>query len=358
MSTNDLQVLFPNVTEVDVDVFGQNQIEYAILQQFGFWIEASVDSDFYTIGLDIAESASTLYKDGSVDASANKIYTALSASKIGYLADELPSVDPDLIETAAAWTSSTLTADATNVIVQPATNNKIGDQILNGIIGPMFTGVWGSSAVEPSNRTKLVSQTGSYNANGITLDDLMAKNLAATLNTASAAAHDEVLGHLLDQVIDISGTDNVTNNVEALEELGLTVDTSGVAAYATQDFWMKVYLDLNLNQATTSSYLDVSADYEQSLTGAMIDDDNDGVADNDDNANLVSKSASGKIVFADLNDTFLNNFKGEVHTAGGFKSYNSAAADETGAGVTVSIADDAEIQKVRVPLLIKFNVGS
>lgn len=376
MSSNtSKQLLFPDVTEVDVDVFANAQTDFAILQQFGFYVSTvnDVSSNFYQVGVTLDPSANNLVASGTPEADETTIFNALKTVNIGYLNDSVPSVDPDVIETDS-WVQSGLTADAINVTEQPAAGagHTVGSMILNGVIGPMFTGVWGSSAIEKSNRDALVDATGTYDASGIALDHKIAKGLHDTLEAASLDAHDEVLSHLLDQLIDDNA--GITNQQQALQYsdasggLGLNADGIVESVYANQDFWMKVYLDMNMNKTDAASdYITLSADYQHDISGSAFDsnnvlntDDDDGSLANDGKANLVTKTLEQAMTVADLNDTFLSVFKGEIivqaqSVYGTFDGATETADYSEGQSINNT---SYAIKTVRVPLLVRMNVGA
>jgi len=371
MSATSKQLLFPDVTQVDVDAFANAQIDYSILQQFGFYVSTvnDVAPNFYQVGVTLEPSANNLV--ASASANPVSIFNALKTVNIGYLND-LTS-DPDVVETNN-WGSSNLTADETNVTEQPAAGagHTVGSMILNGIIGPMFTGIWGSSAIEKSNRDALVDTTGLYDASGIALDHKIAKGLADTLGTASLAAHDEVLGHLLDQLIDDNA--GITNQQQALQYsdasggLGLNADGNTESVYANQDFWMKVYLDINMNKTDAASdYITLSDDYQHDISGSSFDsnnvlntDDDDGSLANDGKANLVTKTLEQAMTVADLNSTFLDAFKGEiiVQEQSSYGTFDGAT-ETADYSASQSITNTSyAIKTVRVPLLVRMNVGA
>jgi len=382
MSTStvtDKQVLFPDVTNVDVDVFAKSQLEYAILEQFGFFISTggTVDADFYKAKVSLDPADANMVSD--VSANPTKIFNALKTVQIGYLADV--SGTGDIIENTADgnWeVASGLGADST-VTVQPNVDNKIGDQILNGIIGPLFTGVWGSSAVEESNRGLLVDATNSYVADpatGIALDHMIARGLGATLNNATADAHDEVLNHLVDQLIDANPGSYPENADEAITGTdasgGLTLQADGSTLeniYADQKFWMKVYLDLNLNQASSSNYLNLADDYQQDISGGgsfnpnnvLATDDDDSPLNDDGKANLVSKTLSTAITVADLNEDFLGVFKGSLktHTGGSAGVFTGSSHTHDYSSTSTPTPGASEVvEVVRVPVLIRLDVDA
>ena len=361
------QVVFPNETEIDIDVFGSAQMDYEILKQYGFYFSTvnEIPADYYKIGITLNPSANNLVVPNSIRVNPIHIFNALKTVNIGYLGD-LTNI-PDAIETNT-WESSTLAKDTVNVSIQPDTpaGHKISHLILNGIIGPMFTGIWGSSAVEISNRDILVNSGFTYDASGINLDDKITKGLTDTLLNASLNAHDEILNHLVNQVIDTSNNEAPQNIHQALTYtdasggLGLNVNGLPENVYRNQNVWMKVYLDINLNEAVESMYLFLSPDYQQELQNVLGTDDNDFNLNDDEKANLVKRVLSEAIKVEDLDETFKNKFKGQIIT----QNQSSYGVFD---GPTIDTFDYSEgqpapenfiIKTVRVPFLIKFKISS
>jgi hypothetical protein len=345
--TTSLNVLFPDITEVDVSVAQKGQVEYLILQQFGFSFEAnqSIDKAFYKIDMDCNQASGAIYSGNSADASGALIFNALKDVTAKYLVD----VSNDETVDVSGWSESGLngTADA---------SGNIGQQILKGVLGPMLSDTWGSEAIANPLAIYNSGNMGSYNPVATTLDHKIAAGLASTINNAIAPAHDEVIGHLLDQVKDASGS--IANDLEAARALGL-VDASntsatGVEAYANQVFWMKVYLDVAFDGTPEAPV----TDYEDIITPPLDDDDDEGDATDDNKANLVKKTAtSGEDVTMNaLQPGFLDAFKGHVkHSGTTTVDFGSAGGiDSTNHG----IADDAVVNEVRIPLLVKFTVGA
>lgn len=361
------QVVFPNETEVDIDVFGSAQMDYEILKQYGFYFSTvnEIPANYYKVGITLDPSANNLVVPNSIQVNPDHIFDALKTVNIGYLGD-LTNV-PDAIETNT-WESSTLTKDTVNVSIQPDTpaGHKISEVILNGIIGPMFTGVWGSSAVEISNRDILADSGSTYDISGINLDDKITKGLTDTLENASLDAHDEILNHLVNQVIDTSNNEAPQNIQEALQYtdasggLGLNADGNPENVYRNQNVWMKVYLDVNLNEAVSSMYLFLSPDYQQELQNVLGTDDDDLNLNDDEKANLVKRVLSEAIKVEDLNETFLSKFKGQIVTQdqSSYGVFDGPTEDvyDYSEGETAPGTDT--IKKVRVPFLIKFKIAS
>ena len=345
--TTSLNVLFPDITEVDVSVAQKGQVEYLILQQFGFSFEAnqSIDKAFYKIDMDCNQASGAIYGGNSADASGALIFNALKDVTAKYLVD----VSNDETVDVSGWSESGLggTADA---------SGNIGQQILRGVLGPMLSDTWGSEAIANPLAIYNAGNMGSYVAAGTTLDHKIAAGLASTINSASNPAHDEVIGHLLDQVKDASGS--IANDLEAARALSLVgaTDTSatGVEAYANQVFWMKVYLDVAFNGTPEAPVVD----YEDNITEPLDDDDNEGDATDDNKANLVKKTATSEedVTMNALQPGFLDAFKGHVkHSSTTTVDFGSAGGiDSTNHG----IPDDAVVNEVRIPLLVKFTVGA
>jgi len=348
--TSSLNVLFPDITEVDVSVAQKGQVEYLILQQFGFAFEANqtIPASFYKIDMDCNQESGAIY-NGNADASGSLIFDALKDVTAKYLVD----VSGDETVDAGAWSGSGLngTADA---------SGNIGEQILKGVLGPMLTDTWGSEAIANPLAIHNSGNMGSYDSTAQTLDHKIAAGLAETINTADPAAHDEVIGHLLDQVKDASGS--IANDLEAARALSLVgatdLSATGVEAYSSQVFWMKVYLDVKFDGTPEGTV----TDYEQNVSSfdsnnALADDDNEGAATNDSFANLVKKTAASgeNVTMGALQPNFLDAFKGHVkHSTNTTVDFGSAGGlDSTNHG----IADDAVVNEVRIPLLVKFTVA-
>jgi len=343
--TSSLNVLFPDVTEVDVSVAQKGQVEYLILQQFGFAFEANqtIPASFYKIDMDCNQVSGAIYS-GQADASGSLIFDALKDVTAKYLVD----VSGDETVDVSGWSQSGLngTADA---------SGNVGEQILKGVLGPMLSDTWGSEAIANPLAIYNAGNMGSYDAAGTTLDHKIAAGLASTINTATPDAHDEVIGHLLDQVKDASGS--IANDLEAARALSLVgatdLSATGVEAYSSQVFWMKVYLDVAFNGTPE----DVVTDYEDGITAPLDDDDNEGAATDDSLANLVKKTAANteNVTMGALQPNFLDAFKGHV------KHSTTTTVDFGAAGGLTSsdhgIADDAVVDEVRIPLLVKFTVA-
>lgn len=343
--TSSLNVLFPDVTEVDVSVAQKGQVEYLILQQFGFAFEANqtIPASFYKIDMDCNQASGAIYS-GQADASGSLIFDALKDVTAKYLVD----VSGDETVDVSGWSQSGLngTADA---------SGNVGEQILKGVLGPMLSDTWGSEAIANPLAIYNAGNMGSYDAAGTTLDHKIAAGLASTINTATPDAHDEVIGHLLDQVKDASGS--IANDLEAARALSLVgatdLSATGVEAYSSQVFWMKVYLDVAFNGTPE----DVVTDYEDGITAPLDDDDNEGAATDDSLANLVKKTAANteNVTMGALQPNFLDAFKGHV------KHSTTTTVDFGAAGGLTSsdhgIADDAVVDEVRIPLLVKFTVA-
>jgi len=361
------QVVFPNETEVDIDVFGSAQMDYEILKQYGFYFSTvnEIPADYYKIGITLNPSANNLVVPNSIRVNPIHIFNALKTVNIGYLGD-LTNI-PDAIETNT-WESSTLAKDTSNVSIQPNTpaGHKISHLILNGIIGPMFTGVWGSSAVEISNRDILVNSGFTYDASGINLDDKITKGLTDTLLNASLNAHDEILNHLVNQVIDTSNNEAPQNIHQALTYtdasggLGLNVNGLPENVYRNQNVWMKVYLDINLNEAVSSMYLFLSPDYQQELQDVLGMDDDDINLNDDEKANLVKRVLSEAIKVKDLDETFKNKFKGQIITQNqsSYGVFDGPTIDTFDYSEGQTAPENFIIKTVRVPFLIKFKISS
>lgn len=348
----DLDLLFPDVTQVDVSIAQKGQVEYLILQQFGFAFEVNslLDKNFYTIDMDCNQASGAIYKSGTAQSNASHLFEAMKDSTAKYLND----VSGDEVITVDPWSTTTLvgTADA---------SGNIGDQILKAVLNPILTDKWGTEAIANVSEIYSSGNMSAYDSDVATLDHRLAKGLALTISSASDAAHDEVIGHLLDQVKDASGS--IATDLEAARAMSLitapALDANGVAPYAQQDFWMKVYLDVDFNGAAESV-----TDYEQDVSGfdpnnALADDDNEGAggaADSDSQANLVKKTAStgDAVTMNAIQPTFLDKFKGSIKHSG------TTTVDFGAAGGLNStnhgIADDAEVNVIRVPVLLKFHV--
>lgn len=354
MSNQNLNVLFPDVTEIDIDVTDAGAVEFELLQQFGFAVEVKeIAKAFYKIDMNTDQSGNQVYS-GNAATAVSHFYTALKETKMKYLVDS-PS---DQTIDVSGWTASGLT-DNNNMTVDHDTFDDVGQQILHGIVSPLFTGEWSKNGVEGANQRTIALDTDhseTHDPAGTHLDHKLAQGLYDTINSASAEAHDEIIQHLLAQVID--GNSDVQNKLEAARKIGLVDSSSnsasGVEAYAGQDFWMKVYLDMNLGGEPSVT------DYEQDISGssfdpneALRDDDDQGAADDDNQANLVRKTAgTGAVLFEDLNSDFLTASKGEVRTTGGdVKVYRG---NNTVEGST--ILPGTQIDLVRVPILFKFHV--
>ena len=347
-----LHLLCPDITEVETAVARTGQVEFEILEQFGFAIEVdSIDKNFYKIPIDLTQNEKVHDANAAdaADASGTLIFNALKNTTVGYLQD-ISGSPVDEIE-VGAWSASTLVGTSSG-------GEEVGQQIVKGILGPMFTDNWGAEGIGNESEVALASDhVESYNAAGTELDHKLAAGLAATLDSATHEAHDETIQHLLDQVMDLSA--NIGSHLEAARHLELFADNvndvsaNNVAAYANQHFWMKVYLKVTFD-GTASSVTDYE---DENLTGdVLVDDDDQGVASGDNKANLVKKTAdaSATTVFGSLQPKFLAAFKGEVTTAGGStKVYNGAGTDD---GVT--IADSAELDNIRIPILFKFPVNA
>lgn len=356
MSNTNLNVLFPDVTEIDIDVTDAGAVEFEILQQFGFAVEVeSIQNTFYTIDMDTDQSGNQVYS-GNVSSNTVPFAIALKRTKMKYLVD----LSGDQTIDVSGWTASGLT-DNGNMTVAHDTFDNVGQQILHGIVSPLFTGEWSKNGVEGANQRAIALDSGHnelHNASATQLDHKLAQGLYDTINNASAEAHDEIIQHLLAQVID--GNSDVQNKLEAARKLGLIDSSSnnatGVAAYAGQDFWMKVYLDMNLGGVPSVT------DYEQDISGssfdpneALRDDDDEGAASDDNQANLVRKTAgTAAVLFEDLDTNFLSAAKGEVRTTNGdVKVYRG---DNTSEDVGTTIGNSTQISLVRVPILFKFHV--
>ena len=361
------QVVFPNETEIDIDVFGSAQMDYEILKQYGFYFSTvnEIPANYYKVGITLDPSANNLVVPNSIQVNPDHIFDALKTVNIGYLGD-LTNI-PDAIETNT-WESSTLTKDTVNVSIQPDTpaGHKISEVILNGIIGPMFTGVWGSSAVEISNRDILLNSGFTYDASGINLDDKITKGLSETLLNASLNAHDEILNHLVNQVIDTSNNEAPQNIHQALTYsdasggLGLNVNGLPENVYRNQNVWMKVYLDINLNEAVESMYLFLSPDYQQELQNVLGTDDDDLNLNDDEKANLVKRVLSEAIKVKDLDETFKNKFKGQIITQNqsSYGVFDGPTIDTFDYSEGQTAPENFIIKTVRVPFLIKFKISS
>lgn len=340
------QLLYPDVTEVDIATARKGAFEYQILQQFGFAVDATsnrLDKNFYKLNADF--TAVPMVVDASQDASANLIFDALSSqTTLGYLVDQDEGAGDDVID-ISGWSESGLSGTSSG-------NESIGQQIVKGVINPMFNlGRWGTANLDSGNVTS-IAPTVPTMSDTTSLDYLIATGLATTINNADQDAHEEILGHLLDQVIDTSANDAINSNVSAAQELSIVTspDVSGnsLTPYAEQYFWMKVYLDVAFGGTS-----DAVTDYEQSglEDGPLADDDDDTV---NSQANLVAKTAGAQTVaYSDLNSTFLNNFKGQVH-------HSSGSVVEYGNGSTPNPPSDTSVavDKVKVPILIKFHVNA
>lgn len=342
---SDLNVLFPDVTNVDVSVAEKGQVEFEILRQFGFAIEVNteLEKDFYKINIDCNQSSGAVY-NGGADASANRLFEGMKDTTIGYLNDASGN---ETVE-SGAWSLSGLNGTAVG-------NGNVGDQILKGILGPMLSDTWGSEAIANPTEIHDPNDVTTYNASGSTLNHKLAAGLAATINGASAVAHDEVISHLLDQVRDASNS--IANYLDAARAMDLIQPTdlsaNAVSAYADQVFWMKVYLDVAFDGTPEGV-----ADYEQSgITDGPLDDDDDEAVSGDNNANLVKKTASSdSTVMAALQPNFLDSFKGHVkHTSNATTSITQFGSTGVGSA-NHNIPVDATVDEVRVPILLKFTV--
>lgn len=352
MSHTGYNLLHPDVTEVDIAVAKEGAFEYAILQQFGFAIDVNTEltANFYTLGLNF--EANQMH-DGTKDASGVPLFNSLKNVTMKYLADQA-TADDDI--EMSEWSASSLSGNADD-------NGPAGQQIVKGIINPMLAdGNWGVGALDSNNYGVIAPDTTGQSLGDSTesIDNKIASGLAATINNTPTAAHEEIVGHLLDQVIDASGSDAINSNLAAARELGLVgvSDTSGteIQAFANQYFWMKVYLDVAFDGTAGSV-----TDYEQDISGGngtlpmdvsqpLFDDDDDTV---DGKANLVQKTAGEQRVnFSDLDSTFLSAFKGEL-----VLQDNTRVVYGNG-GSLVTPADDAQVKTVRVPILLRFNVGN
>lgn len=346
---SDLNVLFPDVTNVDVSVAEKGQVEFAILRQFGFAIEVNteIEKDFYKINIDCNQSSGAVY-NGGADASANRLFEAMKNTTVGYLNDASGN---ETVE-SGAWSLSNLNGTAVG-------STNVGEQILKGILNPMLTDRWGDEAIANPTEIHDPSDITTYNASGSTLNHKLAKGLADTINNASPEAHDEVISHLLDQVRDAS--DSIANYLDAARSMQLfdnndtDLSKNAVSAYADQVFWMKVYLDVAFDGTAENV-----TDYEQSgITDGPLDDDDDEEVSGDNRANLVQKTASSdSTVMAALQPKFLDAFKGHVkHTSDGGVTESITQFGSTGANSTNhNIPDDAVVSEVRVPILLKFTV--
>lgn len=360
MSNQNLNVLFPDVTEIDIDVTDAGAVEFELLQQFGFAVEVQeIAKDFYKIDMNTDQSGNQVYSGNAVT-TASSFYTALKETKMKYLVDS-PS---DQTIDVSGWTESGLT-DNGNMTVAHDTFDNVGQQILHGIVSPLFTGEWSKNGVEGANQRAIAldsdhSEAHNSASTATHLDHKLAQGLYETINGASDEAHDEIIQHLLTQVID--GNSDVQNKLEAARKIGLvdpsSNSASGVDAYAGQDFWMKVYLDMNLGGVPSVT------DYEQDISGstfdpneALRDDDDEGAASDDNQANLVRKTAgTAAVLFEDLNSDFLTAAKGEVRTSSGdVKVYRGNDTEEN---VGVAIGSSTQISLVRVPILFKFHVAA
>lgn len=346
---SDLNVLFPDVTNVDVSVAEKGQVEFEILRQFGFAIEVNseLNKDFYKINIDCNQSSGAVYKGGA-DASANLLFEAMKTTTVGYLNDASGN---ETVE-HGAWSLSQLNGTAVG-------STNVGEQILKGILNPMLTDTWGDEAIANPTEIYDSNDVTTYNASGSTLNHKLATGLAATINGADAAAHDEVITHLLDQVRDASNS--IANYLDAARSMQLFDDNvndlskNAVSAYADQVFWMKVYLDVAFNGTPEGV-----TDYEQSgITDGPLDDDDDEAMSGDDRANLVKKTASSdSTVMSALQPKFLDAFKGHIkHTSDGGATESITHFGSTGVNSTNhNISDDAVVSEVRVPILLKFTV--
>lgn len=343
--TSSLNVLFPDITEVDVNVLTKGQVEYVILRQFGFAFEANqtIPASFYTIDIDCNQSTGAIY-NGNADSSGNLIFEALKDVDAKYLVDNTADDTVDV----SGWSESGLNGTAVS-------SKPIGKQILNAVLGPMLSETWGYEAVANTNEIALAEgHSDSYDEAGSELDHKIAKGLADTISSASASAHDEVIGHLLDQVKDASGS--IATDLAAARALSLFADNNtdlsanGVEAYAGQVFWMKVYLDVAFGGTPD----DAVTDYEQTITGVLDDDDDDTPVNSNGDANLVQKSsATDTVTYNALRPKFLDAFKGSV-TAGGVTVDFGEGQNTSGSS---SIAQDAAVTQVRIPLLLKLTVA-
>ena len=360
MSTQNLNVLFPDVTQIDIDVTDAGAVEFELLQQFGFAVEVlEIAKNFYTINMNTDQSGNQVYSGNAVS-TASSFYTALKETKMKYLVDSPNDQTIDI----SGWTASGLT-DNGNMTVAHDTFDNVGQQILHGIVSPLFTGEWSKNGVEGANQSAIalgIDHNEPHNASPTAthLDHKLAEGLKETINNASAEAHDEIIQHLLTQVID--GNSDVQNKLEAARKLQLVDSSSNsanaVEAYAGQDFWMKVYLDMNLGGVPSVT------DYEQDISGstfnpneALRDDDDEGADPNDNQANLVRKTAgTAAVLFEDLNSDFLTAAKGEVRTSNGdVKVYRG---NNTTEDVGTTILPSTQISLVRVPILFKFHVAA
>lgn len=348
-SYENLNVVHPDITDVNISVAKQGQVEFTILQQFGFCvaIDGTLNADFYKIPLNFQQADGGVHDASAAtasDVSANLMYQALQTSTIGYLADTVSGAEDDeiLIDTSG-WEGSGLVGTSVG-------GTSAGDQILKGILGPMLTGAWGSEGV--GNATDIVPAVADTNhdSNGDNLDHKLVTGLSSTLENALHDAHDEPIQHLLNQVQDLSGA--IGSNLDAARHLGLItgtdLSTNAVAAYSGQTFWMKVYLDVDFITDTTAV-----SDYEDTLSDGNALEDDEGSNVNDQ-ANLVARTASesADVNYGSLDTVFLNNFKGEVHVASGFKSFGNGSDTDS-----IEIAPETNVIKVRVPILMKFPVA-
>jgi len=117
-----------------------------------------------------------------------------------------------------------------------------------------------------------------------------------------------------------------------------------------------------------SDYITLSDDYQHDISGSSFDsnnvlntDDDDGSLANDGKANLVTKTLEQAMTVADLNSTFLDAFKGEIIVEsqsgyGNFYGVTSETADYSNGG-SISLTA-LPIKTVRVPLLVRMNVGA
>jgi hypothetical protein len=344
MSSTEHDVLFALSTDVSANVYTKQQLHFNILQQYGFWIDVSgVNKDFYKVAIqDETLSAldnNTLYLSNSRDVSGTLIFNSLKNTTIGYLSDV--SGDEDI--SADVYSTSDLSDN--NEIMgassSPGQWLRVGEQILNGVLGAAFTGNYGKDPIEDSNANALVADlSDNYMDDVYTLDNKIASGLAATLQSTDAenGAHEEAIEGLLAQMRDASG-----NNHDVIKthfsDLSFNI---AYPLFKEQNFWMKVNLTANLNTGSDSNYLDTTDDAQ---------------SDGTNGDNLVSKSYKGteseyKLRVEDLNSTWASAFKGEIH-----------CESDTGNTSTIIDGDLSSngghaLTSVVVPLLIRFNVDA
>jgi hypothetical protein len=339
MSSTEHDILFADSTAVSVKAYTKQQLHFEILQQYGFWIDVNnVNKDFYKVAIKDETAAEldngTIYKSASRDVSATLIFNALAQTTIGYLTDV--SGDEDVGISGGVYSVSNLSDNDTVLgsSASPADQLRIGEHIVNGVMGAAFTGNYGPHPIEPSNRDKLISSVGAaYGAETNTLDDKIAAGLATTLLNASDGAHEEAIDGLLGQMRDENGNDH---DVIATHFSDLSYNVA-YPLFKQQNFWMKVMLTVELNSAEDANYIDVT-DH----------DSNDEV----NSENLVTPTYKGdqagyQMKVNDLNANWVAAFKGTINHAGG------SVTDGNTSGVETQV-----LSSLVVPLLLRFNVGA